>query len=342
MATTEERLAALEAKMAQLTVTTPTTYYTHQYSGEEIDNAVTRALPNGAIDQSVGTFVRPNLLDNWYFGRPVNQRGQTEYAGNVYGVDRWKLYQPTVSVTVREDGLGIRRTSGDFYTIVQYVDNSQDLAGKTVTFSCLILAAPGAYRLRILAGRGTTTVIASISSSAGETGIKSVTATLPDDVSDLWVSIYTGTTAEEYVVAAAKLELGPTQTLAHREGDRWALNEMPEYGEQLRRCQRYFRRIAPAQYAGFARGCAYNANSVRVMIPFETMRTSPSLKLNNAAGIFASNGATGDVFGLSFSSVWTSPESITFDISKTGAFVDGKEYILRGDQAGYIDVIADL
>ena len=37
MATTEERLAALEAKMAQLTATTPTTYYTHQYSGEEID-----------------------------------------------------------------------------------------------------------------------------------------------------------------------------------------------------------------------------------------------------------------------------------------------------------------
>lgn len=69
MATTEERLAALEAKMAQLTDTTPTTYYTHQYSGEEIDAAVGRALTGGAIDQSVGTFVRPNLLDNWYFGR---------------------------------------------------------------------------------------------------------------------------------------------------------------------------------------------------------------------------------------------------------------------------------
>lgn len=387
--------------MAQLTDTRPTTYYTHQYSGEEIDAAVGRAVTGGAIDQAAGTFVRPNLLENWYFGRPVDQRegkiipagksyyttpditlpevGKTDkaytvieiknysgygqratisisgtvyyvwdqdavrgYTGNVYGVDRWKLYQSIVSVTVREDGLGIRRTSGDFYTIVQYVDNSQDLAGKTVTFSCLILAAPGAYRLRILAGRGTTTVIASISSSAGETGIKSVTATLPDDVSDLWVSIYTGTIAEEYVVAAAKLELGPTQTLAHREGDRWILNEVPDYGEQLRRCQRYFRRIAPAQYAGFARGCAYNANSVRVMIPFEPMRTSPSLNLNGATGIFATNLGIGDVFGLSFSAVWTTTESVTFDVSKTGAFVDGKEYILRGDSGGYIDISADL
>ena len=75
MPTTEERLAALEAKLAALTDTTPTTYYEHQYSGEEIDNAVARALPNGAIDQAAGTFVRPNLLDNWYFGRPVDQRG---------------------------------------------------------------------------------------------------------------------------------------------------------------------------------------------------------------------------------------------------------------------------
>ena len=75
MPTIEERLAALEAKLAALTDTTPTTYYEHQYSGEEIDNAVSRALPNGAIDQAVGTFVRSNLFDNWYFGRPVNQRG---------------------------------------------------------------------------------------------------------------------------------------------------------------------------------------------------------------------------------------------------------------------------
>lgn len=293
MPTTEERLAALETKLAALTATTPTTYYTHQYSGEEIDAAVGRAVAGGTLDTSVtnvsnqlGTFVRPNLLDNWYFGNPINQRGQTEYAGNVYGVDRWKLYQSTVSVTVREDGLGIRRTSGDFYTIVQYVDNSQDLAGKTVTFSCLILAAPGAYRLRILAGRDTTTVIASISSNAGETGIKSVTATLPDDVSDLWVSIYTGTTAEEYVVAAAKLELGPTQTLAHREGDRWVLNGVPDYGEQLRRCQRYFYQVHYNQFETI--GFAYDGPEYAFIIlplPTEMRGETPAIKISGDISI---------------------------------------------------------
>ena len=41
-------------------------------------------------------------------------------------------------------------------------------------------------------------------------------------------------------ILAAKLELGSTQTLAHKEGDKWVLNEIPDYGEQLRRCQRYY------------------------------------------------------------------------------------------------------
>lgn len=338
MPTTEERLAALEKQMAAWMDQQPTTYYTHKYSGEEIDDAVDKirsGAGEGAVryDQAqtltpaqqsqaqanIGTTwpCNPNLLDNWYFRRPVNQRGQTEYTGNVYGVDRWKLYQPTVSVTVREDGLGIRRTSGDFYTIVQYVDNSQDLAGKTVTFSCLILAAPGAYKLRILAGRGTTTVIASISSSAGETGIKSVTATLPDDVSDLWVSIYTGTTAEEYVVAYAKLELGPTQTLAHREGDRWVLNEVPEYGEQLRRCQRYCYRLNSHAY-----GWTYNNNTVNCLIPLPvTLRTTPVITLRGNGTI---NTTTGDASVTSYEVKNITSNGLIIDLHNTAnAFTTG-------------------
>lgn len=334
MATTEERLAALEAKLAALTATTPTEYYTHQYSGEEIDAAVGRALTGGALDTSVtnvsnqlGTFVRPNLLDNWYFGRPVNQRGQTSYSADwIYTIDRWQTSENS-TLTVNNGSVSLTG-SYIFEPLEEIVDS---LKGKTVTVSLLFSTGELEFATGVVptTWSGWSSIVKN--SHVGLQGIG-------EDSSRLWLLI----TDSAKNILAAKLELGPTQTLAHREGDKWVLNEVPEYGEQLARCQRYFRRIAPAQYAGFARGCAYNANSVRVMIPFETMRTSPSLKLNNAAGIFASNGATGDVFGLSFSSVWTSPESITFDVSKTGAFVDGKEYILRGDQAGYIDVIADL
>lgn len=329
MATTEERLAALEAKLAQLTATTPTTYYTHQYSGEEIDAATGRALTGGALDTSVtnvsnqlGTFTRPNLLDNWYFGNPVNQRGQTEYKDNwIYSFDRWKI-SPSATVSVSGGGLSV---IADFQ---QAILSTALILGQKYTMS--VLSTDG--RL----GQLTFTLQQDI---AINQGFGFGYFVVFRDVDQYWFRLY-GTDEATYL--AIKLELGPTQTLAHREGDRWVMNEVPDYGEQLRRCQRYFRRIKPAQYAGFARGCAYNANSVRVMIPFEPMRTSPSLNLNGATGIFATNLGIGDVFGLSFSAVWTTTESVTFDVSKTGAFVDGKEYILRGDSGGYIDISADL
>lgn len=400
MPTTEERLAALEKQMAAWMDQRPTTYYTHQYSGEEIDAAVGRAVTGGAIDQAAGTFVRPNLLENWYFGRPVDQRegkiipagksyyttpditlpevGKTDkaytvieiknysgygqratisisgtvyyvwdqdavrgYTGKVYGVDRWSSTSNIVTMVVGDDGLTVSSTAeSGAVEICQYFE-SYIKAGTILTLSAIVSKTEASQNgiLRVKVYGGGADLQANLPARAMDHELVSVTNAARADVIGCVMRISNG---DGYTVHAIKLELGPTQTLAHREGDKWVLNEVPEYGEQLRRCQRYFRRIAPAQYAGFARGCAYNANSVRVMIPFETMRTSPSLKLNNAAGIFASNGATGDVFGLSFSSVWTSPESITFDVSKTGAFVDGKEYILRGDQAGYIDVIADL
>ena len=47
-------------------------------------------------------------------------------------------------------------------------------------------------------------------------------------------------TSDSLGIKAAKLELGSQQTLAHIENGAWQLNEIPDYGEQLARCQRYF------------------------------------------------------------------------------------------------------
>lgn len=45
---------------------------------------------------SLPNICNPNLLDNWYFGNPVNQRGQTEWLSsasvNVPCVDRWNWW----------------------------------------------------------------------------------------------------------------------------------------------------------------------------------------------------------------------------------------------------------
>ena len=37
-----------------------------------------------------------------------------------------------------------------------------------------------------------------------------------------------------------KLELGSTQTLAHKENGVWVLNEIPDYQTELLKCQRYY------------------------------------------------------------------------------------------------------
>jgi hypothetical protein len=58
-------------------------------------------------------------------------------------------------------------------------------------------------------------------------------------------------------VIAVKLELGSEQTLAHNEGTEespvWVLNEIPDYGEELAKCQRYYQRIS------------FGANAIQVL-----------------------------------------------------------------------------
>ena len=52
-------------------------------------------------------------------------------------------------------------------------------------------------------------------------------------------------TGKTISIKAVKLELGSRQTLAHQDADgNWVLNEIPDYGEQLARCQRYFQTFA--------------------------------------------------------------------------------------------------
>lgn len=302
MATTEERLAALEAKLAQLTATTPTEYYTHQYSGEEIDAAVGIALTGGALDTSatnvskqLGTFVRPNLLDNWYFGRPVDQRkgkiiqsGVNIYTDNtlktligpaayacpvveltstyakvqdakntssyyyaapadvvrgytgafVYTIDRWQLGNGSISLSVAADGIALNggnNASTDYiYTRVERLP--------VVKYTFSVLFADNTANV-VLTTRLTDISVVPAVESREASGVLALTWDQPEEFTAdyAYFRIHIPGSAK---ILAAKLELGPTQTLAHREGDRWVLNEVPEYGEQLRRCQRYFESTA--------------------------------------------------------------------------------------------------
>lgn len=286
MPTTEERLAALEARMAAWIDQQPTTYYEHQYSGEEIDAAVDRALAGGALDTSVtnvsnqlGTFVRPNLLDNWYFGRPVNQRGQTEYKGKVYGVDRWSSLSNIVTMVVGDDGLTVSTTAASGATEVCQYFESYIKAGTMLTLSAIVSKSEtsqnGIIRVKVYGGGADLQV--NLPDRAMDHELVSVTNAARADVIGCVMRISNG---DGYTVHAIKLELGPTQTLAHQDAaGNWVLNEIPDYGEQLRRCQ-WYSNVLPGIY-----WLPQNADGTnRLTIPIPDMRTIPTVTYEPADG----------------------------------------------------------
>ncbi len=167
----------------------------------------------------------PNLLDNWYFGNPVNQRGQTEYTGAGYGIDRWKLQYDT-NLTV---GDGFCTLNG-LWDIRQILEN---LPKATYTVSILFKNST-ANALQIIVGNNTG-VDNSVAISHDASGV--LAGTISNiDLSNFIISLSGSGSVD---IIAVKLELGSQQTLAHQENGVWVLNEIPDYGEQLRRCQRY-------------------------------------------------------------------------------------------------------
>lgn len=182
-----------------------------------------------------------NLLDNAYFLNPVNQRGQSSYSGAGYGIDRWASTRAN-TVTLESDGLKLSYSTGQGYQqITQNPDNPTKYNGKTLTLSALMVAVTQTTYLRYTYGPGALEhFITEIPS--GTTGLVTMTVTVPSNATYAGAQLSSGATTPTsgyFKVAAIKLELGTEQTLAHQENGVWVLNEIPDYGEELAKCQRY-------------------------------------------------------------------------------------------------------
>ena len=191
----------------------------------EIEDA---AAKSSAISNS-------NLLDNWYFGNPVNRRGQAEYAGIGYTIDRWKLLTANGILTLQEGAVIFSSTSSSATTWRQYLDNPEEYYGKTVTLSAL--TADG----RLLSGTSTLSASVPAELKSGplvylDTAQKTYIACVFLNDGRLGVQFKCALDYPVHVIAA-KLELGTRQTLAHQDAQgNWLLNEIPNYSEQLLRC----------------------------------------------------------------------------------------------------------
>lgn len=292
--TTDERLAALEAKLDALTAP-PSDYYTSRYSGEEIDAAIA-AVPGKA---ETAQLCNRNLLDNWYFGNPVDQRGGhivpsgtqyfvagastpsgtlsvptkvtgylttggithpqivvdnttyitpsgsdvRGYVGREYGLDRWRVSANGI-ITVTGAGVLLQKTANSAYGSMYEVLDATPLLGKEITIAALINDNLYAVSGTVPDTVPTKNTAVCISARIDDVTIQSylyTTGVLTCEV----VNYGTGACK----AGAAKLELGDTQTLAHQDASgNWVLNEIPDYGEQMRRCQRYYYQISYVQY----------------------------------------------------------------------------------------------
>ena len=283
--------------------------YISQFSGEEIDSALRAAqmisgastpaelrekleirgdtIPVSAEDSTLisealtkipttsGGGVNPNLLDNWYFGRPVNQRGQTEYtAGGAYTLDRWwAQYDTTLSIV--DGGIKI----GGKWDVQQYFETT--LPNATYTLSLLYKDRTGSDPLRLLIGNRTDGDLAQ-TESKDASGILSVTfSTAKSNKVNFG---FTGSTDNSATIIAIKLELGSTQTLAHQDSSgNWILNEIPDFGEQLARCQRYYRRWTGADNKPLGVAVRRESKLLELVFSLDTaMRVAPSLTFNGS------------------------------------------------------------
>ena len=175
----------------------------------------------------------PNLLDNWYFGNPINQRGissGTEWGGNKYGLDRWASF--SVGIYWDSNGYIVFPSRLKNNLIYQRLKKSTFIVGSKITLS--LLTDDGNLFFNTVTYTGNTIYSVLPGTIFGDT-----TIVVTNDYVEIRIW-YTESNASEGHLAAAKLELGSQQTLAHQENGVWVLNEIPDYGEQLIRCQRYY------------------------------------------------------------------------------------------------------
>ena len=192
----------------------------------------TNPVQSGGVHTDVRTRVPvyglgKNLLDNWYFVNPVNQRGQSSYSTDgAYTIDRWRLGGAVGTASFDTSGVLLSNLT----LISQYVDIKRISSGEKYTISALwsngLITATGI----LTKGSGVSSWQISTDTypAARMCAIRQLTASA-------FQFICQGDATNKII--AAKLELGTEQTLAHQENGMWILNEIPDYEEELIKCQ---------------------------------------------------------------------------------------------------------
>lgn len=207
------------------------------------------------VPGSIGAGIRSNtnILDNPRF--QINQRGQENYSGTVYMIDRWRGQRPEIKLEVVSRGIKLSTESVNTARgIMQPLDDDvvKELLGKVVTVSALIEEQSGVdgFFIGLYSALTTTAVTTGQIVASGKSGLITTTWRIPEELpsSHTHLNFYVGfqntSAVNSGIVRAVKLELGPVQTLAHPDASgNWVLNDPPpNKALELSKCQRYYER----------------------------------------------------------------------------------------------------
>lgn len=221
----------------------------------------------------------PNLLINSYLADPINQKEIGSIMPSEYGLDGWALIGNSSGTFERYSGVRLTTPNGWFRQKTEL--DIKNIGGKTVTISILTIDN------ELYSNTGIVPLTGRIDIALGE-----MTVRLQVDPTGLGVYIRHAT--KEFSIQAVKLELGPIQTLAHKEGDQWVLNDPPlNKALELLKCQRYLvvYRYPDANVTNttwIAVGMAYNATTVRFFLDLPTsMAVAKPTITNNGFKVFS-------------------------------------------------------
>ena len=275
----------------------------------------------------------PNLLDNWYFGKPVNQMGQTEWLSsasvNVPCVDRWNWwgqYAAGSTLKLLGDGLqliGKPEATGLYQGISQKIEKDRLPVGATVTLSALVKAEADANILLSIGAQS----YQGVPVPANTWTLVAAVFNVPSVEQTHSINIQRNTAGATFTVKAIKLELGSQQTLAHQEDGVWVLNEIPRFSDQLAACQRY---LIPINNWTRVRASYYSGTALFFAVPIpSTMRTTPAIL--DPSGALAVQSVSGtDQTGFTFECNMSTPGSISVRAAKNSHGLTDGQLVKRG------------
>jgi hypothetical protein len=319
---------AIGAGIVQIQDTTPT-----NINGVLVGNGIN--VYNG------GFFSNKNLLHNWDFRNPVNQRGQISYSTVSYTIDRWRL-ETTDMLTVGSGYITLTTTSARSANATLFRELLSEgvsaLVGSVITASINVGIVSGSfnYRLRFTSGG---TYVGQVLGQDLVQGINYVSGVIPSNTDGIAFEIRSGSIGSninDYIrLISTKLEIGSVSTLAY--------DPPADYGEQLALCQRYFVRFTgyastPLATSG-STGTTTSSPRIAISLPV-AMRANPTVTVNkvqilniNCTGISISSVVWGHALG--------NQVICAFNIASAFASnVIGFLYLMDTDS--YIEFSADL